>query len=258
VCHFLGYNPPVPFTELFNHRFSVCQEPEPKDILLIRGLIFDFDGLILDTEGPVYQAWLELYTEFGCKLPMSEWGDIIGTADHFDPLSRLEERAGRGLDRSTLTTRHRQRETELIAAQQLSPGVEDYIAAAKALGLHLAIASSSDRNWVVGHLSQRRLLDYFDVVHCREDVPLAKPDPALYHLALESLGLLPDQAIVLEDSSHGVTAAKQAGIFTVAVPNPLTQQLPLDHADLRLESLADLPLRDLIKLVESGTNQTVE
>jgi len=77
-----------------------------------------------------------------------------------------------------------------------------------------------------------------------------KPDPALYQAALTALGVRPEEAIALEDSPHGIAAAKRAGLFCVAVPNLLTRQLPLDHADLQIPSLAALPLPDLLRAVQ--------
>ncbi|MFH1635154.1 MAG: HAD family hydrolase [Chloroflexota bacterium] len=215
---------------------------------MIRGLIFDFDGLILETEGPVYQSWLELYQEFDADLPFDEWALIIGTSniEHFDPFQRLEHHLGRSLDKDVLTPRRLQREIDLVETQPILPGVETSIAEAQRMGLKLGIASSSSRDWVAGNLTRLGLLAHFEVVHCSDDVARTKPDPALYLLALESLALRPEEAIVFEDSPNGVTAAKRAGIFCVAVPNPLTRQLPLDHADLRLDSLEDMSLREVI------------
>lgn len=221
---------------------------------MIRGLIFDFDGLILDTEGPVYQSWRELYARFGQALSLSEWGEVIGRSanEHFDPLERLEARLGRALEREALTAWRLQRELALVEKQPLLPGVEARLREARQLGLKLAVASSSPRTWVEGHLRRLGLRAFFDVVHTSDDVERTKPDPQLFLLALESLGLRPSEAIVFEDSPHGVTAARAAGVFCVAVPNSLTRQLPLDHADLRLESLAEITIAALLASLRRG------
>ena len=109
---------------------------------------------------------------------------------------------------------------------------------------------------MVGHLDRLGVTDLFDAIVTGDDVARVKPDPELYLLALARLGLEPHEAIVFEDAPNGVLAAKRAGIFTVAVPNALTCDLPLDHADLRVASLADLPLTDLLAAVErhAGTS----
>jgi HAD superfamily hydrolase (TIGR01509 family) len=218
---------------------------------LIRGIIFDFDGLILDTESTVYQSWREFYQQYGQELPFEEWGQVIGRSsnEHFDPLARLEALLGQELDRAAGEQRL-QRELELVMLQPILPGVLDYLNAARRLGLKLAVASSSDIEWVGWHLDRLDLRRYFNVVHTSDDVTQTKPHPELFQLALASLGLAATEAIVLEDSSNGVTAAKQAGIFCVAVPNALTRQLPLDHADLRLNSLAEISLERLLQNID--------
>lgn len=223
---------------------------------MIRGLIFDFDGLILETEGPVYQSWVEFYQEFGAELPMEIWSGVIGTSntEHLDIFSLLEDTIGRKLDRAVLAPRRAAREMEICLAQPTLPGVVEKINTAQEMGLRLGIASSSNRDWVVGHLTRLGLVDYFEVVHTSEDVERTKPDPALYRLALKSLALNPAEAIVFEDSPNGVTAAKATGIFTVAVPNGMTRQLNLDHADLILDSLAELSLAEIVKRAEQRSN----
>ena len=120
------------------------------------------------------------------------------------------------------------------------------LAGAGHLGLNLAIASSSPRSWVTGHLEALGLLDRFRTIRCRDDVVHAKPAPDLYLSALAGLGLRADEAIAIEDSPNGSAAAKAAGLYVIAVPNGVTQQLRFDQADLVLPSLADLDLPDAL------------
>lgn len=212
----------------------------------MRLIVFDFDGLILDTEGPVYDAWQELYAEHGQGLPLARWAECIGTADTFDPCEDLATRVGRALDGPALLRRHRARADALIAAQGVLPGVVERLDEARAMGLVLAVASSSGRTWVEGHLERLGLRDRFHTIRCREDVPRVKPDPALYRAVLEATGVAAADALALEDSPNGVLAAKRAGLACVAVPNALTAQLDLGGADLRLSSLAEVPLITLL------------
>jgi HAD superfamily hydrolase (TIGR01509 family) len=213
----------------------------------ILALIFDFDGLILDTELPIYRSWQAVYRAHGQSLPLSAWVDFIGRApDTFDPAKQLETLLGRPLDRERLHLRRAKHELELIKANPILPGVEDYIAGASRLGLKLAVASSSQREWVIDHLTRLRLIDSFDCIRCSDDVKHAKPAPDLYTSVLTALGISATQALALEDSPHGVSAAKRAGLRCVVVPNSLTQGLPFDQADLKLDSLAALPLEQLL------------
>ena len=208
----------------------------------IRALIFDFDGLIVDTEGPGFRAWSELYQSHGCSLPFDKYSACIGTIGAFDLHGYLEEQSGRSFDRSDLENACKARWLELMKDQQLLPGVARCVEFAKTRGLKLAIASSSTQEWVDGNLRRFGLLDRFDAVCTRDYVSAVKPDPALYLLALEKLAITADQAIAFEDSPPGVLAAKRAGIFCIAVPNSLTKDLALDHADRQLSSLEEFDL----------------
>jgi len=218
---------------------------------MIKALLFDFDGLILDTETTEYQAWQEIFREYNQELPVEDWGQIVGGAGFstFDAVSHLERLTSRALDRAALNARWRARGDELIATQPVLPGVEVHLRDAKRLGLRLAIASSSGHDWVDGHLARLGLSHYFDVVKCADDVQRTKPAPELFLAALSALAIRANEAIAYEDSPNGVEAAKAAGIFVVAVPNPLTSQLNLDGADLTLPSLASLSLEELLKTV---------
>ncbi len=209
-------------------------------------VIFDFDGLILDTEAPVYNAWQAIYAEHGHQLDFARWAECIGTADTFDPCLDLQGLLGRPLDTTPLLHSHRMRADALIALQPVLPGVREYMDEAQRLGLSLGVASSSSRAWVEGHLTRLGLRDRFDVVRCADDVARVKPDPALYLAVLDATGVPAHQAVALEDSPNGVLAAKRAGLTCIAVPNPLTARLDLAAADLTLASLADVPLADLL------------
>lgn len=214
---------------------------------MIKALVFDFDGLILDTEGPVYEGWREVYAEHGEELPVSFWQTIIGRGSNwFDPLADLERRLDRQLDREAIRIARQVRVRELVAALPILPGVLEWIEEARRLGLKLGVASSSSRAWVVGHL-ERLGLDGWDCIRCRDDVARAKPDPDLYLAAARELEVTPAQAIAIEDSPNGCLAARAAGLYCVAVPNQMTADLEFDAADVRLDSLADVSLGAFLK-----------
>jgi HAD superfamily hydrolase (TIGR01509 family) len=214
----------------------------------IRGLLFDFDGLLVDTETPSRLVWEELYREHGHELPQDQWATLVGTIGApFDPFGHLEELVGEALDEEALTTRRQARELELIDLEDLRPGVEEYFAEAERLGLKTAVVSSSDDDWIERHLGRLGRLEGLDaIVAANGDTQRAKPRPDLYLDALDRLGLTPEEGIAFEDSPNGVTAAKAAGLACVAVPNPITSTLALDDADLVLDSLADVPLQELL------------
>jgi HAD superfamily hydrolase (TIGR01509 family) len=214
---------------------------------LIGAVVFDFDGLILDTEEPVYRSWVEVYEAHGEELPFERWVEIVGsTTIGFHPQHYLEERLGRPLPKEVLERRIGRR-TELVLAKQLLPGVVQRIDEATALGLKLGVASSSTADWVRGHLARLGILARFDCLSCRDDVANVKPEPDLYVAVLACLGVQPSDAIAIEDSPNGVSAAKRAGMRCVAIPNSITARLDLSHADLILGSLADVTLPDLLR-----------
>ena len=221
----------------------------------IRGLVFDLDGLILDTEVPALATWQEIYQERGGCLELAAWAAGIGAGhdnDAFDPCAYLSKQIGRPIDSAALLAEYRRRYLATLSALPALPGVESYLTDARRLGVRTAIASSSPREWVFGHAGRLGLLPWFDAVICAEDAPRSKPDPDLYLAVVARLGLAPAEAIAFEDSPNGLLAAKRAGLYCVAVPNAVTRQLPLDSADRRLDSLADLPLSALLAEVNSA------
>ena len=220
--------------------------------MAIRGLLFDFDGLLIDTETPSRRAYEDLYREHGHELPLEKWATLVGTIGaQFDPDAHLEELVGSPLDWDRLTAWRRAREDELCDLEDLRPGIEDYLAEAERLGLATAIVSSSTVEWISRHLERLgRVNGWGAIIAADGDVTRAKPQPALYLEALDRLGLQPHEAIAFEDSVNGIRAAKGAGVFCVAVPNPITETFVLDEADLLLGSLEDLSLEDLIARVD--------
>lgn len=216
---------------------------------MIRALVFDFDGLILETEAPSFQSWAEIYREQGHELPMDRWHAYIGSDTGFDPAGHLAALVGEGFDLEATQARRDARKTELIAALDVMVGVRDYVADAKRMGLRLGVASSSSRRWVLGHLERLRLHADWDAVRTRDDVTRTKPAPDLYLATVEALGVAAHEAVAFEDSKNGITAAKDAGLLCVAVPNALTAGMDLSRADFRLGSLADTTLAELLAVL---------
>ena len=214
---------------------------------MIKALIFDFDGLIIDSESPEFEAWHELFAEYGRELGPELWADLVGRPPtHFDLYGYFCKHIDPVIEVEKLRQDRRARVIALTITQPILPGVEEYLQSATALDLRIGLASSSTRDHVRGHLHRLKLLDYFHSIRCFEDTDRHKPDPTPYLKVLEDLGAKADEAIALEDSPNGVAAAKAAGIFCVAVPNPITCRLPLEHADHRLASLAEEPLEKII------------
>jgi len=215
--------------------------------MTIKALIFDFDGLILDTETAMFRSWEEIFVEYGITVSPMEWASLLGSStDPTEAYEIIEKHIGEPVDRESIRARRMQRELELLKSEEIMPGVLDLIAEAKERNLRLGVASSSDRKWVLGHLTRLGLHTNFESIRCADDVSNTKPSPDLYLAVLRDMGLQPHQAIAFEDSLHGVEAVKQAGIFCVAVPNNVTRHLLMPKADLMVNSLSEMELEEYI------------
>ncbi|TDU87639.1 HAD superfamily hydrolase (TIGR01509 family) [Kribbella voronezhensis] len=220
--------------------------------VLIEAVVFDFDGLLMDTETTLVASWQAEWRHHGLELDLDDgfWPGHGG--DTFEShLAQLAEAVGPSFDRDESVARRRAYRDDLHRELDFLPGIRDWIAEARSGGLRVAIASSSDRDWVAGHLTRVGALDLFDLVVTGDQVSRHKPDPEIYQLALQRLGLKGEQAVAVEDTAHGTAAAASAGMWTVAIPNPFVAAEAVGHADLVLGSAADLPLSEVLLTVSS-------
>jgi HAD superfamily hydrolase (TIGR01509 family) len=214
---------------------------------MIRALVFDFDGLILDTETSVYEAWRIVYEEHDQVLPKDRWLTRIGTdGSAFDPLVELCAQVGETLDAERIRRRRMAFHHAHIAKLDQMPGVRACLEYARAESIGTAIASSSPYYWVNSHIERLGLAHFFDQLVTIEHVEAGKPAPDLYLRATELLGVEPGDAIALEDSPNGVQSAKAAGLFCVAVPGPMTRTLSFEAADTVLTALDASPASEWI------------
>lgn len=214
----------------------------------IRALLFDFDGLILDTEFPIYEAWREDYLAHGHDLPLEVYAACVGSDfNRFDPKSHLESLVGRTIDWPDRDLWRECNALERVKQLPPLPGVVALLDAASSLGLPCAVASSSPRSWVEGHLGRLGLLHRFRLTRCIDDVAAPKPSPDLFLAAAAGLGVAPSEALVLEDSRNGLLAAKAAGCPCIVVPNRVTAHLDFEGALMILASLEEIDLTSLIQ-----------
>ena len=217
---------------------------------MIKALLFDFDGTLVDTESIDLRTWHEVFEAHGVSVPAERFALRIGTLAGPDELDELDALLDAPCDRGTVVATRRRRELELLEHEPLRPGVDRLLDDARALSLSLAIVSSSTRSWVEGNLRRLSLLEGWAALICADgDTTRCKPSPALYLEALETLGVEPGEAVAVEDSPNGIAAARAAGIFCVAFPNDVTRGLDLTEADLLVESLEDVPVGELLARV---------
>jgi HAD superfamily hydrolase (TIGR01509 family) len=213
----------------------------------LAAIILDFDGLILDTETPLYVSWQEVCETHNVPMEHAWWATLLtAKADPPEAYALLEKQSSIPFDRELVRKTRSARERQLIANQSLLPGVAELISQARDLSLRVGIASNSERAWVTGHLSWLGLLEAIDQIKCCDDVLHPKPSPDPYLAVLDALGVAAGQTIAFEDSPTGVAAAKAAGVFCVAVPNTVTRTLDFPGADLVIPTLADVSLSELI------------
>jgi putative hydrolase of the HAD superfamily len=208
----------------------------------VRAFLFDFDGLLVDTETASRAGWQWLYRRHGQELPAEKWPLMVGTIDGWDVWGHLEELVGEPLDRAHWNEQRFAHEVTLLEAEELRPGIAEYLAYAERHGLKRAIVSSASRPWIDRHLARlERAVGWDAIVTADHDRQRAKPRPTLYLEALDVLGVAAGEAIAFEDSPNGAAAARAAGIFVVGIPNAVTADMGLpETADLVVDSLADL------------------
>jgi len=214
---------------------------------VIKALLFDFDGTVVDTESVDLRAWTEVFEAHGVAVPLERFALRIGTLTGPDELDELDALLDAPCDRDAVTATRRARERELLELEPLRPGIRAYLDDARELGLLVGIVSSSSRSWIDLNIERLGIADAWAAVVCADgDTDRCKPSPALYVEALELLGVAADEAIAIEDSPNGIAAARAAGIFCVGFPNDVTSTLDLSSADLVVDSLEDVPLADLL------------
>jgi HAD superfamily hydrolase (TIGR01509 family) len=215
----------------------------------VEGIVFDFDGTILDTETPEFEEWRAAFRARGHDLGLDVWQHSLGTVGAYDPCAHLAELTGEAFDHDALRDEVAGRHRTRCEAQPLLPGIVERVREARAAAVGTAVASSSPSEWVESWLARHRIRDLFDAVCTREEVRAVKPAPDLFLLAARRLKADPTGCLAVEDSPNGLRAARAAGMRSVAIPNALTRHLPLGDADLVLDSLADHPLVEILSRV---------
>ncbi|MEM6910499.1 MAG: HAD family hydrolase [Verrucomicrobiota bacterium] len=214
----------------------------------LSALVFDFDGLLFDSEIPIFESWRWLYAQQGHELTPAEFAQCIGSDwQTWNPERRLEELVGHPLPWEALHPERHEICRQKMEEAQLLPGARDRIEEAVALGLPLAVASSSPHSWVDPWLKKFGLLAHFHSLHCADDVERVKPAPDLFLRATEALGHPPAETLVLEDSRNGLLAARAAGNPCLVVPNEVTRALSFEGAWRRAESLAAFSFQALLE-----------
>lgn len=216
---------------------------------MIKAVIFDFDGLIIDTE----TVWFEVFRDiakqdYQIDLDIHAFALAVGTST--DPYYELmEEQLGASIDRLAFGQKAFKEFQNRVASVQPRDGVKEYISYASNNGFKIGLATSSSHKWVLGYLEKFELISYFDTIQTSDIVGTKKPDPKVYVEALKALEVSPKEAIAFEDSLNGFKAAVSAGIMTVLVPNGLTKYIEFPSDSIKISSMADIELRLLLEQI---------
>jgi HAD superfamily hydrolase (TIGR01509 family) len=213
----------------------------------VRAIVFDFDGLLMDTESTSWMSWQYEWDQWGLTLEVDDFFADHGGDITEDRYALLAAAVGPRFDRALSHRRRVAYRNKLHEELDLADGLRGWLDEAAGLGLRLAVASSSPVEWLTGHLSRAGVLDRFEVLAGGDEVGQHKPAPDVYHLALDRLSLDGATAVAVEDTAHGVAAALAAGMRCIAIPNRFVAPERVRHADLVVPSATQLRLSDALR-----------
>lgn len=206
---------------------------------MIKAFIFDLDGTLADTELLHYRTWKAVLEENGvAELTYEKFLEYVGTSN--EKVAR-DHIISDGIPKTVdvLVAEKQQLYIELIAEIQLYDGVNEILEIFKEK-VRMAVASSSHRKEVCAILDAHNISRFFEYIIGGDMVQKRKPDPEIYLKAAEVLGVQPRECIAFEDTNFGITAAKDAGIYSIAIPNAFTKKHDFSRADRILTSLGDM------------------
>jgi HAD superfamily hydrolase (TIGR01509 family) len=219
---------------------------------MIEAVIFDFDGVILDSETSEFESHRRVYELCGATLTREEWCGQIGTwseglGDRWH--AALCQRSSRAMDRETFEREQRRIFQEIIPREPMR-GISRLLQELAGAGVPCGVASSGPANWVTPSIALLGLAPLFGAIVTGNDVTRRKPAPDAYLEAARRLGADPARSIAIEDSGPGVAAARAAGLKTVVIPHWLTETHDIAGADLQAAHAGELTLARLTTLLE--------
>ncbi len=217
----------------------------------VAAVIFDFDGIVFDSETPEYESHRRIYERCGVTLTVDEWCSVIGTwSENHDEqwFTRLRAQSPNAPERAAYFAERQQIFNQVAPADPMH-GVRDLLALLRDARIPAAIASSAPARWVVGAVERLGMRPLFSAVVTGDQVTYRKPAPDVYLAAALQLGVDPRRSIAIEDSGPGIAAARAAGMKAVAIPHWLTARHDLSGADLVVTHAGQLSLDRLEALI---------
>lgn len=215
--------------------------------LMIKALVFDLDGTIIDTEKSIFESYKQAFQYYNFDLTLDVWSQWVGgvgtpqKACHY-----VGEETGQEINYDKIQQIHKEAFFQLIKEEKPLPGVLDMLESGKRAGLKIGLATNSNSDWANYFLQTLKINDYFDNVFTFDHVKQPKPDPEIYKKSVDYFHIVPHEAIAFEDSIIGSLAAKDAQLYTIAIPSKLTKEESFEHVDLKVDSMKHLNLHELI------------
>src|SRR5262245_39823949 len=217
----------------------------------LAAVVFDFDGIVLDSETPEYESHRRIYERCGVPLTIADWCEAIGVWAEGHGDRRFEALCARSNEAPPREAylAERQRIFQTLLPPEPMRGIRELLTALDVAGIPAAIASTSSARWVIPAAERIGVRGFFDVIVTGDEVQKRKPAPDVYLEAARRLGVEPEDAIAIEDSGPGVAAARAAGMAVVAIPHWLTKTHDLRGAHLEVAHAGQLTLDRLRALV---------
>ena len=220
--------------------------------MTLAAVVFDFDGVILDSETPEFESHRRIYERCGVPLTVEEWCDQIGiyVEGHEDRWFRqLCDRSRHAPSQNDYDTERRRLFEELLSAEPMR-GIRELLQALRESRVPTAIASTAPSRWVLPAAERIGIASLVSAIVSGDDVIRGKPAPDVYLEAARRLGADPSRSVAIEDSGPGIASARAAGMKTVAIPHWLTERHELSGADLRVAHAGELTVARLATLLD--------
>ncbi len=214
--------------------------------MTIKAILFDFDGVIADTLTYHVQAWQQVFNNYEVDITPEDVFLLEGRMAE-DLCKRLAEKKGLSLDHATIKqiTKQKRAIYNQITKATVYPSIKILLEYLKRISLKKALVTGSIIKNILP-VAGKDFLENFDVIITSDQVTHTKPDPEPYLTAAEKLAVKPDECLVIENAPSGITAAKQAGMFCIAVKTTIQNEQYLKDADLIVEDISNIPIDELL------------